>query len=181
MLQGHILQFFSRRVVAPSIIMESAGGTMCPVCTLYLRPGITLKHHLTSHPKQKVIEALVQFSTSNASRLQTTQPQTNGLPTGSKCFLLIVHGVALEICSRPPSNPSQHATTHESVCRGTSLEHGHWTLLHVPTEHERKHASSTQRFANAIQSVCSTVSGSCCIQSANDALLLPAATTDHVQ
>ncbi|XP_044259189.1 zinc finger protein 571 [Tribolium madens] len=34
----------------------------CPVCTLYLRPGITLKHHLSSHPKQKVIEALVRLS-----------------------------------------------------------------------------------------------------------------------
>ncbi|XP_056631842.1 zinc finger protein 420 [Diorhabda sublineata] len=35
---------------------------VCPVCTLYLRPGITLKQHLTSHPKQKVIEALVKLS-----------------------------------------------------------------------------------------------------------------------
>lgn len=35
---------------------------ICPVCTLYLRPGITLKEHLTSHPKQKVIEALVRLS-----------------------------------------------------------------------------------------------------------------------
>lgn len=34
----------------------------CPVCTLYLRPGITLKHHLSSHPKQKVIEALVRLA-----------------------------------------------------------------------------------------------------------------------
>ncbi|EEZ97964.1 zinc finger protein 571 [Tribolium castaneum] len=34
----------------------------CPVCTLYLRPGITLKTHLSSHPKQKVIEALVRLS-----------------------------------------------------------------------------------------------------------------------
>lgn len=35
---------------------------VCPVCTLYLRPGITLKEHLTSHPKQKVIEALVKLA-----------------------------------------------------------------------------------------------------------------------
>nr|XP_023014501.1 zinc finger protein 23 [Leptinotarsa decemlineata] len=34
----------------------------CPVCTLFLRPGITLKQHLTSHPKQKVIDALVKLS-----------------------------------------------------------------------------------------------------------------------
>lgn len=37
-------------------------NTVCPVCTLYLRPGITLKSHLSSHPKQKVIEALVRLS-----------------------------------------------------------------------------------------------------------------------
>ncbi|CAG9826266.1 unnamed protein product [Diabrotica balteata] len=36
--------------------------TICPVCTLFLRPGITLKQHLTSHPKQKVIEALVKLA-----------------------------------------------------------------------------------------------------------------------
>ncbi|XP_060524750.1 zinc finger protein 567-like [Cylas formicarius] len=35
---------------------------ICPVCTLYLRPGITLKQHLTSHPKQKVIDALVKLA-----------------------------------------------------------------------------------------------------------------------
>lgn len=35
---------------------------VCPVCTLYLRPGMTLKSHLSSHPKQKVIEALVRLS-----------------------------------------------------------------------------------------------------------------------
>ncbi|XP_019865226.2 uncharacterized protein LOC109594448 isoform X2 [Aethina tumida] len=41
--------------------MDSS-NTVCPVCTLYLRPGITLKSHLASHPKQKVIEALVKLS-----------------------------------------------------------------------------------------------------------------------
>nr|CAI5848636.1 unnamed protein product [Callosobruchus analis] len=37
-------------------------NTVCPVCTLFLRPGITLKQHLTSHPKHKVIEALVKLA-----------------------------------------------------------------------------------------------------------------------
>lgn len=32
---------------------------MCPVCTLYLRPSITLKAHLRSHPKQMIIDALI--------------------------------------------------------------------------------------------------------------------------
>ncbi|XP_044761109.1 zinc finger and BTB domain-containing protein 17 [Coccinella septempunctata] len=40
--------------------MESS--PVCPVCTLYLRPGITLKSHLSTHPKQKVIEALVKLT-----------------------------------------------------------------------------------------------------------------------
>lgn len=42
--------------------MDSEANIVCPVCMLYLRPGITLDSHLTSHPKQKVIEALVKIS-----------------------------------------------------------------------------------------------------------------------
>lgn len=42
--------------------MDSDSSVVCPVCTLYLRPGITLKTHLGSHPKQKVIEALVRLA-----------------------------------------------------------------------------------------------------------------------
>lgn len=43
--------------------MEGAGGQqMCPVCTLYLRPGMTLHDHLFTHPKDQVIEALVRLS-----------------------------------------------------------------------------------------------------------------------
>ncbi|CAH1183245.1 unnamed protein product [Phaedon cochleariae] len=49
---------------------------ICPVCTLYLRPGITLKQHLTSHPKQKVIEALVKLSgIDDTSKSNGTSPQ----------------------------------------------------------------------------------------------------------
>ncbi|XP_046397223.1 uncharacterized protein LOC124164095 [Ischnura elegans] len=33
---------------------------VCPVCTLYLREGITLHNHLNTHPKDQVIEALVR-------------------------------------------------------------------------------------------------------------------------
>lgn len=42
--------------------MDPTNDTACPVCTLYLRPGITLESHLNSHPKQKVIEALIRAS-----------------------------------------------------------------------------------------------------------------------
>lgn len=52
---------------------------MCPVCTLYLRPGITLETHLLSHPKQKVIEALIaqlpQQSVEKLNNDSEQQPQ----------------------------------------------------------------------------------------------------------
>ncbi|CAH0559230.1 unnamed protein product [Brassicogethes aeneus] len=51
-------------------------NTVCPVCTLYLRPGITLKSHLASHPKHKVIEALVKISsTSLDPKIENGPPQ----------------------------------------------------------------------------------------------------------
>ncbi|XP_053678147.1 uncharacterized protein LOC128728544 [Anopheles nili] len=34
----------------------------CPVCTLYLRSGMNLAEHLDTHPKEKVIKALVTMS-----------------------------------------------------------------------------------------------------------------------
>lgn len=49
---------------------------VCPVCTLYLRPGITLKAHLTSHPKQKVIEALVSLTNSKTEDKEVAVPST---------------------------------------------------------------------------------------------------------
>ncbi|XP_066156635.1 uncharacterized protein [Euwallacea fornicatus] len=61
--------------------MQQNTETMCPVCTLYLRPGITLKQHLASHPKQKVIDALVKLSlledATQAPLSQQSQSQEN--------------------------------------------------------------------------------------------------------
>lgn len=48
------------------------GAVACPVCTLYLREGISLQKHLDTHPKEQVIEALIKAS---ASSLQTHQQQ----------------------------------------------------------------------------------------------------------
>lgn len=61
--------------------MES-GNIVCPVCTLFLRPGITLKAHLSSHPKQKVIEALVRISSGETDpKLQpSTSTQNESAP-----------------------------------------------------------------------------------------------------
>ncbi|XP_066584047.1 uncharacterized protein [Prorops nasuta] len=43
---------------------SSNGGSAvaCPVCTLYLREGISLQKHLDTHPKEHVIEALIKAS-----------------------------------------------------------------------------------------------------------------------
>lgn len=52
-------------------------NTVCPVCTLFLRPGITLKDHLSSHPKHKVIEALVKLSSiPDTPKLPATPPES---------------------------------------------------------------------------------------------------------
>lgn len=49
-----------------------AGEQMCPVCTLYLRPGMTLHEHLFTHPKDQVIEALVRIAALNCASAVTT-------------------------------------------------------------------------------------------------------------
>jgi len=43
------------------------GMEECPVCTLYLKPGITLKQHLNTHPKEAVIDALLKDLQAKAS------------------------------------------------------------------------------------------------------------------
>ncbi|KAL2744068.1 zinc finger protein 407 isoform X2 [Vespula maculifrons] len=52
----------------------SGGAVACPVCTLYLREGISLQRHLDTHPKEQVIEALIKASS-------TTSQQTQQLPS----------------------------------------------------------------------------------------------------
>lgn len=39
--------------------MNQESQSCCPVCTLYLRPGISLHTHLNTHPKKHVIKALL--------------------------------------------------------------------------------------------------------------------------
>ncbi|KAJ8921988.1 hypothetical protein NQ315_008625 [Exocentrus adspersus] len=60
-----------------------SNNIVCPVCTLYLRPGITLKQHLSSHPKQKVIEALVKLSVGEESPKVHNAPAQPDLTTAS--------------------------------------------------------------------------------------------------
>lgn len=58
----------------------SGGAVACPVCTLYLREGISLQRHLDTHPKEQVIEALIKAS-SNSSPLQQSQLSPSAPPT----------------------------------------------------------------------------------------------------
>jgi len=50
--------------------MSQEPQSCCPVCTLYLRPGISLPTHLNTHPKKHVIRALLILTnqTSNLSK-----------------------------------------------------------------------------------------------------------------
>lgn len=58
----------------------SGSAVACPVCTLYLREGISLQRHLDTHPKEQVIEALIKAST-NSSHVQQTQLSPSVPPT----------------------------------------------------------------------------------------------------
>ncbi|XP_050482570.1 uncharacterized protein LOC126869721 [Bombus huntii] len=57
----------------------SGSAVACPVCTLYLREGISLQRHLDTHPKEQVIEALIKAST-NSSNVQQTQLSSSAPP-----------------------------------------------------------------------------------------------------
>ncbi|XP_065226053.1 uncharacterized protein LOC135849508 [Planococcus citri] len=51
--------------------MESSTSMVCPVCSLYLREGISLKSHLQTHSKDKVIEALLNKQISDGATSDT--------------------------------------------------------------------------------------------------------------
>jgi hypothetical protein len=46
--------------------MDMQGVMACPVCTLYLREGMSMQSHLNTHPKDQVIDALVRLYTSES-------------------------------------------------------------------------------------------------------------------
>jgi len=67
-----------------------------PVCTLYMREGVTLKTHLDTHSKVQLIAALVRISAGNSpgttenqsdnQTLSVAGPGNQELITGSQCF-----------------------------------------------------------------------------------------------
>ncbi|XP_050294397.1 uncharacterized protein LOC126734718 [Anthonomus grandis grandis] len=60
--------------------IQQVTSTVCPVCTLFLRPGISLKQHLATHPKQKIIEALAKLSPDEPSKSNDTTQSQNDYP-----------------------------------------------------------------------------------------------------
>ncbi|XP_053970621.1 uncharacterized protein LOC128872198 [Hylaeus volcanicus] len=59
----------------------SGGAVACPVCTLYLREGISLQRHLDTHPKEQVIEALIKASSNSPLPSQQAQLLPSVSPT----------------------------------------------------------------------------------------------------
>ena len=113
----------------PNSNSSGAGGgaVACPVCTLYLREGISLQKHLDTHPKEQVIEALIrasstgvglptlfgQASPSGFQQIQAqpqvqTQPQTQASLQPQPQHPLQAHS---QIPPLPPSNASAVPTT----------------------------------------------------------------------
>lgn len=67
----------------------------CPICNLYLLPGMVLEEHLETHPKEQVIQALVRFASikggggpskvptsSSSTATQSTPQQPKAKPRG---------------------------------------------------------------------------------------------------
>ncbi|CAD1469586.1 unnamed protein product [Heterotrigona itama] len=79
----------------------SGSAVACPVCTLYLREGISLQRHLDTHPKEQVIEALIKAST-NSLNVQQTQLSSSAPP-------------ASPAMQSPQSTPQVTQNTHLSA------------------------------------------------------------------
>ena len=56
---------------------NNIGAVACPVCTLFLREGISLQKHLDTHYKEQVIEALIKASVSSTSQDSSHQPPSS--------------------------------------------------------------------------------------------------------
>lgn len=64
----------------------------CPVCTLYLRPGISLPAHLNTHPKKHVIRALLSLANHSPNLPKDLeQSEENGSDDNSSTSSLSCH------------------------------------------------------------------------------------------
>ncbi|EEB16914.1 conserved hypothetical protein [Pediculus humanus corporis] len=84
-------------------------NTICPICTLYLREGISLQAHLDTHPKEKVIEALLKIS--NGGNVTTSNSATTLPYDGSNASLQTFTNSHSSFLSNPYVNPPQSQMT----------------------------------------------------------------------
>uniref|UniRef100_A0A1B6DDE6 C2H2-type domain-containing protein n=1 Tax=Clastoptera arizonana TaxID=38151 RepID=A0A1B6DDE6_9HEMI len=115
-------------------INNSGSQVCCPVCTLFLREGMTLQDHLFTHPKDQVIEALVRISSSTiplGSSSQYTaityQHYRTSMSNGSNSIEPNVAPVPLMlnsciipqqfVSSSPPSSPISRNSYQSNVIR----------------------------------------------------------------
>ncbi|KAH0544022.1 myb-like protein AA, partial [Cotesia glomerata] len=98
------------------VTTDIGGAVACPVCTLYLREGISLQRHLDTHPKEQVIEALIKASgsSSSLSSLQLPQTQVPQVPQ-----------------TLQPSPPQQQVNAQSSTSTPTAAA---VAAAHIPTQ-----------------------------------------------
>lgn len=88
---------------------SSMGPVACPVCTLFLREGISLQKHLDTHPKEQVIEALIKASGASVPNpIQEPQSQISPLPS--------------QITSPSPVNSASHVSSQSPYPVGPVFE-----------------------------------------------------------
>ena len=87
---------------------NSMGAVACPVCTLFLREGISLQKHLDTHPKEQVIDALIKASASTSSQLNDSTNQTPSSPN--------------QIANQPQVNTASHVSSPSSYPVGPLFE-----------------------------------------------------------
>lgn len=74
------------------------GQVCCPVCTLFLREGMTLQTHLYTHPIDQVIDALV--------RVSLNQAHAASVPVASSHYTAITYQQFLSSTSIPAVEPN---------------------------------------------------------------------------
>jgi len=88
--------------------MNQESQSCCPVCTLYLRPGISLPVHLNTHPKKHVIKALLTLTNQTSNLAKDTEQVEEILSDDSSSVSSILsrHSVSLNL----PNNTDRRNT-----------------------------------------------------------------------
>lgn len=109
------------------VTAETGGAVACPVCTLYLREGISLQRHLDTHPKEQVIEALIKASgsSSSSSLQQLPQSQVSQVPQVTQTIHSTPPPPPLPPPLPPPPPPSSTQQTQQVNGQGTSAASAH--------------------------------------------------------